>query len=487
MTSKAAEKSDGLVRPRGLLYIGHLPFGFYHEALTEYFSQFGNVTNVKVPRSQKTGGYKGYAFVEFESPEVAKIAAEATDNYIIDRKVLRASYIPPEDQLHPVLKPGMQFVATHRVPQTIRLANMDAAVGLSKNALKRKEKKYVKTRSTLEDFGVKDYDELPIDLKNLEERIKESENRAKRVEQLKAEKAAYKGKRSKSWKKKRRYSPENDNNEQESDDEFISENVIDTFEKAIEALKGETGKLNETDGSSELPSSYKIDTSEEQESAKVGKIGEIEEPCDVDEIPLSVNDSKHSESATGKNNRRTPRTKNAISDSTKELTTTTEDVKPTAAGKNTNRKRKANDAKDNPLKTEPESAPYAKELKADRKKSLRKEKKSVNQSDNKKLKQQILSKTNSEAEDEALSPSSSKRKKSGTKQKTSKVNVQVCTESGQVKTSARSKIKKANAVSNADPQSASAAPDQPKKQFPKRDTVEKFRHRIKNITYKYMS
>lgn len=38
---------------RGVLYIGKLPFGFYEEALTKFFEQFGEITRLKVARSQK--------------------------------------------------------------------------------------------------------------------------------------------------------------------------------------------------------------------------------------------------------------------------------------------------------------------------------------------------------------------------------------------------------------------------------------------------
>merc|ERR1711936_879177 len=94
--SMALARCDGMKLgrcSRGRMYVGHLPFGFYDEALKKYFSQFGRVTKVRAERSMKTGGYKGYGFVEFENKEVAKIAAEATDNYIIDNKILVARYI----------------------------------------------------------------------------------------------------------------------------------------------------------------------------------------------------------------------------------------------------------------------------------------------------------------------------------------------------------------------------------------------------------
>lgn len=53
---------------------------------------------MRVARSRKTGGSKGYAFVEYTVPEVAEIAAETMNNYIMFKQNLQAVYIPPEQQ-----------------------------------------------------------------------------------------------------------------------------------------------------------------------------------------------------------------------------------------------------------------------------------------------------------------------------------------------------------------------------------------------------
>lgn len=77
---------------RGLIFISHLPHGFYQNELRDYFKQFGKVTNVKVCRSNKTGKCKGYGYVEFANPEVAKIAAETMNNYLMFKKRLVGTY-----------------------------------------------------------------------------------------------------------------------------------------------------------------------------------------------------------------------------------------------------------------------------------------------------------------------------------------------------------------------------------------------------------
>ena len=39
--------------PRGVLYIGHLPHGFYDRQLTDFFKQFGVITNCRMAKSKK--------------------------------------------------------------------------------------------------------------------------------------------------------------------------------------------------------------------------------------------------------------------------------------------------------------------------------------------------------------------------------------------------------------------------------------------------
>jgi len=83
---------------RGIVYIGHIPHGFYEEQMKDYFKQFGNITRVRVARSKKTGKSRGYGYIEFLQSEVAKIAADTMNNYLMCGRLLKATYIPPEKQ-----------------------------------------------------------------------------------------------------------------------------------------------------------------------------------------------------------------------------------------------------------------------------------------------------------------------------------------------------------------------------------------------------
>ncbi|XP_033324409.2 MKI67 FHA domain-interacting nucleolar phosphoprotein [Megalopta genalis] len=83
---------------KGIVYLGHIPHGFYEEQMRNYFKQFGNVTRVRVSRSRNTGKSRGYGYIEFENADVAKIAAETMNNYLMCGRLMKATCIPPEKQ-----------------------------------------------------------------------------------------------------------------------------------------------------------------------------------------------------------------------------------------------------------------------------------------------------------------------------------------------------------------------------------------------------
>lgn len=92
--------------------------------MKKYFSQFGDVTRIRVARSEKTGRSKGHAFVEFRIPEVAQIAAETMDNYLMYKKMLKTAYIPPEKQLHNYFRSNVKIVHTANGEKKIKSPKM---------------------------------------------------------------------------------------------------------------------------------------------------------------------------------------------------------------------------------------------------------------------------------------------------------------------------------------------------------------------------
>lgn len=109
--TKELRKSGAIKRKRrGVVYIKHLPHGFYEEQLRKYFTQFGAITRLRLARSKKTLNSKGYAFIEFRYPEVAEIAADAMNNYMMFKNVIQTVFIPAEKIKFDYFKHGLMRI-----------------------------------------------------------------------------------------------------------------------------------------------------------------------------------------------------------------------------------------------------------------------------------------------------------------------------------------------------------------------------------------
>merc|ERR1719431_1221831 len=89
---------------RGVIYLSHVPHGFYEKQMREFFGQFGSVTNLRLARSKKTGKSCGFAFVEFKYKEVATVVAETMNNYLMFDRLLKCSLVPKERQSRAIFR-----------------------------------------------------------------------------------------------------------------------------------------------------------------------------------------------------------------------------------------------------------------------------------------------------------------------------------------------------------------------------------------------
>ena len=101
--SKATKKQLKSIKPSptteaGVVYLGRIPHGFFEHQMRSYFTQFGPISRLRLSRSRKTGRSKHYAFIEFESEEVAKIVAGTMDNYLMFGHILKCKLVPKENQ-----------------------------------------------------------------------------------------------------------------------------------------------------------------------------------------------------------------------------------------------------------------------------------------------------------------------------------------------------------------------------------------------------
>jgi len=88
-----------------VVYLGHIPHGFYEKQMRGFFSQFGAVAQLRLARSKKSTRSKGYAFIKFEDPKVAIIVANTMDKYLLFGNTLQCNVLKQED-VHPNMFKG---------------------------------------------------------------------------------------------------------------------------------------------------------------------------------------------------------------------------------------------------------------------------------------------------------------------------------------------------------------------------------------------
>lgn len=90
-----AEQNDPETTP-GVVYVGRIPHGFYEHQMKAYFSQFGQILNLKLARNPKTGRSRHFAFVEFASAAVSDIVTKTMDKYLLFGHLLQVRRVPRE-------------------------------------------------------------------------------------------------------------------------------------------------------------------------------------------------------------------------------------------------------------------------------------------------------------------------------------------------------------------------------------------------------
>ena len=82
-----------------VIYIGHLPKHCEERELIGFLKQFGILSQLRLCRSHRTGGSKGYGFAKFEDPEVAAIVADTLNGHLLFQKKIVSHVLAPE-QIH---------------------------------------------------------------------------------------------------------------------------------------------------------------------------------------------------------------------------------------------------------------------------------------------------------------------------------------------------------------------------------------------------
>lgn len=143
MDSKAKKSAQ-----KTIIKLNNIPHGFYEDQMQKYFSQFGKVKRVLLIRSKKTHKSRGFGFVEFQLPQVAKAAAEAMHNYLFFNQVLKC-------RLMSVSEVGHLFNISYKGPNSVKLAKqIHNRPQRSEKKLHKHYRKILNTSETLKGLGI---------------------------------------------------------------------------------------------------------------------------------------------------------------------------------------------------------------------------------------------------------------------------------------------------------------------------------------------
>lgn len=161
------QKEDGA--ESAVIYVGRIPHGFYETQMREYFSQFGQVVNLRLSRNRQTARSKHYAFIEFATPHIAATVAAAMHNYLLCGALLQV-HVVPRSRIHADLWRGANKTFRH-IPRAViqRAKHNRAAVATAQSpaaSAKKAEavrRKFAAKNALLQAAGI-DYAYTPLPL-----------------------------------------------------------------------------------------------------------------------------------------------------------------------------------------------------------------------------------------------------------------------------------------------------------------------------------
>ena len=243
----------------GVIYVGHLPWGFLDDNLKKYFSQFGNITRIISPKSSKTGRSVGYAFIEFEDEETARIAAKTMNNYILFEKILKCSFVEDKkkyDRIFLKWKKKFEFKERYKIQcEKMKKKNKEEIKTMIQGLLDREEQR----REKMKELGIK------YEYKGFKEI----------VDEYKKENKSFINKKN-DIRKKNKKEDESDKNDKEESEEIEIENeeIEDNNEQEEEEEEKEIKKKSKSEKNKKIESSRKKKKIEQikENKNKKGKI-----------------------------------------------------------------------------------------------------------------------------------------------------------------------------------------------------------------------
>lgn len=146
---------EGMELTTGVLYVSHLPWGTNEDLIKKYFEQFGAISRFILPRSKRTGRIKGYAFIEFESMEIASIAAKTMNNFILFDRILKCDVVSDKTRYNKIFKRWKrQFKFFNKYNKFVLERNKKKTPKEMKEAVQLLLEKEDKKRMKLKELGI---------------------------------------------------------------------------------------------------------------------------------------------------------------------------------------------------------------------------------------------------------------------------------------------------------------------------------------------
>ncbi|QEU58198.1 Nop15 [Kluyveromyces lactis] len=141
---KAKAKKDKSSDLSGILYISRLPQGFKERELSKYFSQFGDLKQVRLARNKKTGNSRHYAFLEYINKDDAIVAQESMNNYLLMGHLLKVKVLPNGSSIDKLFRYKKKPFVTSKVTKS--------SAQLKKTADEKHEERIAKLKDAGIDF-----------------------------------------------------------------------------------------------------------------------------------------------------------------------------------------------------------------------------------------------------------------------------------------------------------------------------------------------
>ena len=80
------------------IYVSNLSFAVQDEDLREFFTEYGEVSSVKVITDKLTNRSRGFAFVEMPDDAAAQKAIQELDGGMVDGRAIKVTIAKPKEE-----------------------------------------------------------------------------------------------------------------------------------------------------------------------------------------------------------------------------------------------------------------------------------------------------------------------------------------------------------------------------------------------------